>query len=132
MLQFKTTRIEHEFAQLAEKNPRLRGIIQLAAGFAELEFKKDVVLTSIYRSPEENADLYKATPGGPPAWTPHTQWQGVDLRSSIYTDAEIQRLLAFFNLFTVFGGKRRCASYHAIAGNVAHFHAQAGSAGTPS
>jgi hypothetical protein len=123
MITFKTARIELEFAQLKSKNETLHGIITLSADFARMEIKKDVVITSIYRSPEENKELYKDA-GGPPAWQPHTVWRGVDLRSTIYTDAELQKLLAFFNLFTVFGGQRKCASVHKIAGNQLHFHVQ--------
>jgi len=88
----------------------------------EQEFNKNLVITCLYRSPEENAALYKGAIE--PKWRPHTLWCGADLRSSIYTQDEIQKLLSFLNHFTVFSGQRKCASYHAIAGNVHHFHVQ--------
>lgn len=121
-MQFKTPRIREEFIDLTMKNDNLFKILTHADQYSQQEFKKEVVLTCIYRTPEENAALYASSVE--PAWRPHTAWCGADLRSTIYTDAEIQKLLSFLNHFTVYGGQRRCASYHTIAGNVFHFHVQ--------
>ena len=122
-IQFKTPRIEQEYNQLPLQNKKLYRIINLAAEYMDLEFGKPVMLTEVYRTPEENAALYKESVQ--PVWRPHTMWMGVDIRSSIYTDFEIQKLLEYLNLFTVFKGQRKTASYHKITGNALHFHVQA-------
>lgn len=126
MIKFKTDRIKDEFEKaLFIKNPKLFKLLDTAAQFVELEFKKDIVLTEIYRSEEEYKALY-AKAGAVPKSMPHAKWQSADLRSSIYTPREIERLLAFFNQFTFYGGQRKVAIYHAISGNVMHFHVQIG------
>lgn len=122
-MQWKTARIVAEWNQLPAQNKKLYTILSLADKFSQQEFNKELFITCILRTEAENAELYKDSVE--PDWRPHTLWMGADLRSSIYTDAEIQKLLSFFNLFTVFSGQRRCASYHIIPGNVFHFHVQA-------
>jgi hypothetical protein len=119
---FKTDRISKEWEELKTLNPRLRNILGQLTDYVDHEFKKQVVITCIYRSPEENAELYKDSVE--PAWRPHTLHCGADLRSSIYTPAEITKMLSFLNHFTVWKGQRKCAAFHAITGNVLHFHVQ--------
>jgi hypothetical protein len=124
-LKFKTTRIETEFKQLeAEKNKALAALVYSLATFVSLELNKDVVLTEVLRTQEEFDKLYAATPVAKrPKTSPHLFWRAVDIRSSIYTPDEIKRILAFLNAFRYIEG-RPVALYHAIAGNVAHFHIQ--------
>lgn len=122
-MKFKTPRLEKEFNTLIVNNFRLYRIVTAADLFSHAEFGKEVVLTEIFRNPEETALLYKDYPK-PPDWRPHENWMGVDLRSSIYTSREIERLLGFLNTFISFGGQRKTAVYHSISGNVAHFHVQ--------
>jgi hypothetical protein len=123
MILFKTPRLEAEFNQLPIQNPRLGRLLKLGSEFMDIEFGKNIVVTEIFRTPEENAALYKAA-GKEPDWRPHTMWMAADLRSSVFSQREIERLAAFFNQFTVFSGQRKCATYHAIKGNVEHFHIQ--------
>lgn len=123
----KDQRIADEWNVLPVHNKRLAMILNMVANYSTHEFSKELIITCIYRSPTENSALYAQSVE--PSWRPHTQWLAVDLRSSIYTDAEIQKLLSFLNSFTVFGGNRKCAIYHQIAGNAFHFHVQCDSAG---
>lgn len=95
--------------------------------YAEIEFGKPIVVTELSRTPAENTALYAATiaaGGKEPDWRPHTQWLAFDLRSSTFTDREIQKMLSVLNSITSFGGQRKTAVYHAIAGNTFHFHVQ--------
>lgn len=126
MLQFKTKRIESEYNELPVHNAKLKTLLDLAVQFVQLEFGKDVVVTEIYRSPEEYKALYAADPTRIPKSPPHTAWQAFDLRSSIYTADEIERLLQFFKCFRFYKGMRSVALYHKIAGNAFHFHVQYG------
>ena len=121
-IQYKEPRIQQEFMSLGENNPTLQRLLYLASEYAELEFGKPIVLTCIYRSPAENAALYSASVE--PTWKPHTLWLAADLRSSIYTPQEINKMLSVLNNVTVFGGQRKAAAYHEIAGNVYHYHIQ--------
>jgi hypothetical protein len=123
----KTQRIANELSQLPIHNPKLRMILDLAWQYVWIEFKKDLTVTELFRTPEENHALYLETiknGGKEPDWRPHTQWMAFDLRSSNLIPSEISKLLSFLNLITVFSGQRKCAVYHTIQGNVAHFHVQ--------
>jgi hypothetical protein len=124
-LKFKTDRIEKEFKELeAEKNKALAALVNMLSTFVSLELNKDVVLTEIYRTKEEFDMLYSHTPAERrPKTSPHLFWRAVDIRSKIYTDAEIKRILSFLNTFRYVEG-RPVGIYHAIAGNVSHFHIQ--------
>lgn len=125
MVQFKTDRIKDEYSQLHESNNRLWQLIYTLSQFTELEFNKDVVLTCIYRTEEENNALYAETPPEKrPPTSPHCSWKAVDLRSTIYTDTEITRMLEFLNCFRYQGGQRKVAIYHLINGNTWHMHIQ--------
>jgi uncharacterized protein YcbK (DUF882 family) len=124
-VQYKNTKIETEWNRLITENPKLGNIVETLNAFTNIEFGKQVVLTHIFRTPEEQKALYAQTPN-PPATSPHMRWEAVDIRSTSFNDKEIQKMLTFLNLFTVYGGQRKCAIYHEIAGNTWHFHVQCG------
>ena len=127
MLQFKTERIKTEWEnELEGKNAKLKRLVAILAEFVALELGKDVVLTEIFRSNEEYKALYASNPSAMPKRPPHTLWQAVDLRSSIYTDVEVKRILEFLKQFRFYAGQRSVGVYHQIAGNVMHFHVQYG------
>lgn len=123
-MQFKTDRIKSEFDQLNVKNPRLHALLIVLDQFAILELGHEITLTCILRTKEENDALYAATPVDQrPKNTPHCSWLAADLRSSDFTQDQINRLLALANQFK---WQRTVAICHAIAGNVMHFHVQYG------
>ena len=80
------------------------------------------MITSIYRTKEEHDALYKNTPNPPPG-SVHMAFEGVDIRSSDFSAADIERMLTFLNCFTFRNGKK-VALYHQVAGNAFHFHIQ--------
>lgn len=124
-MKFKTDREKNEFNDLCAKNPKLSNIVLCADIFARLNFGKEITLTHVLRTMEEHVALYSQTPPDKrPATSPHMRHEAVDLRSRDFTAEEIRRLVDFLNMFTVYGGQRRCAMHHAIAGNVNHFHIQ--------
>lgn len=123
-IQFKTTRQETDFGTLPTKNPKLYSITNALSIFVSVNFGKDVVITDVFRTKAEFDSLYSATPvASRPLDSPHLHWGAVDLRSSIYTDAEISSLVTFLNLFKNPSGKPTCL-YHKIAGGASHFHIQ--------
>lgn len=124
MAKFKDARIEKEYNELPVHNPRLAKLLRAAETFVELEFKKEIVYTSIFRTQAEHDALYAQTPPGlKPASSPHMFWEAADLRSTIFTDEEINRLLGFLNTFTFRNGKQ-VSICHAVAGGAMHFHIQ--------
>ncbi len=121
MIHYKTPRIEKEFNELPLRNKRLYILIQAASQYSEFEFKKEITITDLYRSPEENAKLY---PLGEPINKPHTLWEGADLRSIIYSAPQIYKMVTFLNMWTSFDGKRITAFCHTVPGGAPHFHVQ--------
>jgi len=117
MIKFKDPSIEKEWYQLPVQNKRLYKLILALEQFLDLEIKKDLVITEIYRDAATNT-----AQGGIPN-SPHLSWQAVDLRSSIYTNAEIERIKSFLNQFTFRNGKQVCV-YHAVTGGAFHMHIQ--------
>lgn len=123
--QFKTARIKDEYNQLPFRNKRLKNLLEFVNLYSQLAFGKPIMVTSIFRSQEEQDALYAQTPPDQkPPRSPHQDWCAADLRSSIYTPYEIDRLVAALNTIPVWGGQRKAALYHTIAGNVAHLHIQ--------
>ena len=124
-IEYKTKRIEDEFSrELFDRNRALYDLVNAAAVYTGYEFSKPLILTSVFRTPEEQGALYSHLPENQRPHSPHQDWKAVDLRSWAYTDDEINRLLRFLNTFTVMGGQRQVALYHEIPGNVKHFHIQ--------
>lgn len=124
MIKFKDTKLEREYNELPVHNARLYKLLSALNAFCELELSKDIVITHLYRTQAEHDSLYAKTPPAQrPGRSPHQDWNAVDLRSSVFNDAEIKRMLSFLNCFTYRAGKP-VAMYHAIAGNVFHYHIQ--------
>lgn len=123
MIDFKTDRVKSEYAELLKQNQRLYRLVECIAQFTDLEFKKPVFITSILRTEAEHKGLYKDVPN-PPPMSPHCYWRGVDLRSSIYTENEIQRIVKFANCFLFHGGAKVTALYHTLPNNALHLHIQ--------
>lgn len=124
MIQTKDQRVAKELAELPVHNARLAKLLSVLVTFVELELKKDIVVTSILRTQAEHDALYAATPPAQrPTSSPHMNWEAADLRSSTFTQPEIDRMVNFLNQFSFRNGKK-VAMCHAIAGGAMHFHIQ--------
>jgi len=125
-MNFKTDKLKKDYySGLYENNPRLVILLDGLNNFVFLEMGKRITITSIYRTQEEQDELYKEVPiDKRPARSPHQDWKAVDLRSSDFTNNEIKRIVAFCNQFKYQNGTRVTALYHTIAGNVNHLHIQ--------
>ena len=121
MIGFKNPRERSEYAELATKNPKLFDLLHDLVSYVQDTFKKDVVLTSVYRTAEEQAALY-AKAVHKVLKSDHMSWEAVDLRSSIYTKGEIDSIVAYLNTKYKNRDGRRVALYHSVPGNVPHFH----------
>ncbi len=123
-MRFKEPRQNQEFSELKTQNPRLYALMLSIDSFVTLEMKKDVCVTSIFRTEAEHKALYAQTPN-PPATSPHCFWEAVDLRSTDFTPTEIVRINGYANQFTFRNNKPVCL-YHQVTGGVFHFHFQYG------
>lgn len=122
-IEFKTDRIRTEYSQLGQKNKGLLDMLLDVASFCKEHYGKDIVITSIYRTPEENAALYIATPPDKrPTHAPHTTWQAFDLRSYTFEPEEIDAILAYTHQRYKNTDQRTSAFCHCIIGGAYHFH----------
>lgn len=123
-MRFKEQRESAEYTQLLAQNNRLWWLLSCIDVFCKFELHKDICITSVFRTPEEHKALYAATPN-PPVSSPHMFWEAADIRSSDFTQTEIDRMVKFANEFTFRNGKQ-VALYHQVSGNAYHFHIQYG------
>lgn len=122
---YKTLREQSEFNELATHNPKLFKICIMGDQFCQLEFGKELTITSVLRTQQEQDALYQNVPlEQRPKSSPHLVWQGVDFRSRDLSSREKERITEFLNQFIVYGGQRKCCFIHAIDGNVEHAHIQ--------
>lgn len=119
-MRFKTLEIQTQFNLLTQNNPKLKNVLNLLDQYTTHEFGKDICLTCIFRTMEEQEALYAPNPAPPSV---HTQWEGADVRSWDFDDDQIHKMLTFLNAFAFRNGKPS-ALYHTIPGNAPHFHIQ--------
>lgn len=123
MINFKTKKEEIEYAKLGGHNPTLKALIVDVGEFTQLMYGKPVVITSIFRYPEEQAELYKQSQVKVTK-SAHTAWRAVDLRSRTFTPEEIKRICEYLNLKYKNANGKPVAFCHKIDGNAEHFHLQ--------
>ena len=89
-MRFKTEIIKKEWKKLAEKNPFLYQLLKDIEDYSIDQFNLVPVVTCIYRSQEETKRIY-----GRYKPSVHEFWRGVDIRSWIYTDEQLEQLVNF-------------------------------------
>lgn len=100
-IEFKNNseRLTQEFIDLKSKNSELFNILVDCGNFSEANFKKNVVVTMIYRTQEEQDEIYKDDPKyiEKKFKSPHMFWQAFDLRSSSFEASEIKKIEDYLN-----------------------------------
>lgn len=93
------TRLKDEYSQLLSKNKELHDMITDICTYCKDAFTKDVVITMIYRSDEEQEAIYKDDPKYKVRKfkSPHQFWHSVDLRSRTFEATEIEKLVSYIN-----------------------------------
>lgn len=133
MLLSKTKEIGDEFQTLKTKNAALAQIILDLTDYVRVEFKKDVMMTMVFRTQQQQWDLYKKTDGVPKTkrTSPHMFWQAVDIRDWIYNEQEKKAIGKFLvdhydatNQMSKLGNGSRTCWLHKIKGQAMHFHIQ--------
>lgn len=107
MIRYKndSQRLVDEFNSLRIENNELWEMIQNnLVPYCESNFGKDVTITMIYRTQEEQDRIYKGKTNSrgvkyddKPWKSPHQFWHSVDLRSRDYTQAEIKQVNDYIN-----------------------------------
>lgn len=123
---FKTPREDREWSELVAGGYMIVPVVQYVAESSIRLFGKQVVVTGIVRTQQEQIALCKEL-GVPYYDTVHTLKRGVDIRSSIYTGDEIDILLETTNRQFEYGRGKKVAICHDV-GKGAHLHLQAPSA----
>ena len=123
-------RLQDEFVALVDKNKDLHELIVDTCAYCKAEFNKDIVITMLYRTQDEQDNLYKdSTKYKEKKFSsPHQYHHAVDLRSSTFTREEIDKLVDYLN--KVYNSKnyyKWTAKCHDIDGSgpqAEHFHIQ--------
>lgn len=115
-------RIKNELIELKTKNRELFDLIIDLYHYADHHFKKDVIITMIYRTQEEQESIYGP---GVKKKSPHQFWHAIDIRSRIYTQEEIDRMVSYLNgRYNGDNYYRWTTKVHEVGNHGMHFHIQ--------
>lgn len=120
-------RLTKELPILMKENKSLYDLLFDLAEYLKETFKKDLVITMIFRTDEEQAEIYKddAKYKAKPFKSPHQFWQATDIRSLIYTPEEIKSIEKYLN--DKYNGTNFyawTAKNHKVGAGQEHFHVQ--------
>ena len=126
---FKTPALNAEFTQLKQKNAPLAQLTLDLADFAQYEFRKDVIVTAVFRTKAEQERIYGK---GTKRVSPHMSWKAVDIRDRIYSKDEKTKIIEHLksnydasNLMTyIQAAKSKTVWLHAVGKHGMHFHIQ--------
>ena len=120
-------RLADEWQTLHSKNPALYSIIAHLAGFSGIALGRYLVITQIWRSQEEQKQIYGASTRRK---SPHQNWCAVDLRCKDLSENEraiLQHGLKKYdqlNKFRHMPSSSRTVWIHAVPDGGIHFHVQ--------
>lgn len=119
-------RLQDEFVALVDNNKDLHELIVDTCAYCKAEFNKDIVITMLYRTQEEQDEIYKdnAKYKEKKFKSPHQFNHAVDLRSSTFTKEEIDNLVNYLNkVYNSTNYYKFTAMCHDV-GHGDHFHIQ--------
>lgn len=119
-------RLTDELALLKAKNKPLYDLLFNLADWIKENIKKDIVVTAIYRSDDEQATIYKNDYKykTKPFKSPHQFWDAFDLRDNTFTKDEIPKIVKFINdTYNATNRYKWTAMDHSV-GLGFHFHVQ--------
>lgn len=92
-------RLTDELKTLVTKNKSLYNLLFNTADWVKENFKKDLVVTGIFRTDAEQAEIYKndAKFKKKSFRSPHQLWDAFDLRDSTFTKDEIKKIIDYLN-----------------------------------
>lgn len=120
-------RIKRELGDLRTKNKPLLKLILDLYHYVEDNFGKDVVITMIYRTDEEQDYLYRHSEryAKRPFKSPHQFYHAIDIRSWLYTKEEIKQMVDYLNSkYNQDNYYKWTTKVHEVGDNGMHFHIQ--------
>ena len=119
-------RLQDEHAELRTHNMDLYNILGELDVYAHEKYKKNIIITMIYRTAAEQDHLYRnsAKYAKKKFKSPHQFWHGVDIRSRTFTEAEIKHLVTWMNKKFKKGNYYKWVAKCHDIGSGMHFHIQ--------
>ena len=100
----ESQRLKDEYDELFRRNNELYRMLLDVADWVWYMFKKDLVVTMIRRTQEEQDRIYKGKRNSKgvlyetkPWKSPHQFWHAADLRSRVFTKDEIKQIEDYIN-----------------------------------
>ncbi len=126
IIEFKTLKQRNEWLD-RRLSIKLQGIVFAMANISYYIFDKPLVITEIYRTQKQQDKYYKNNPvyREKPWPSVHQHWRGIDIRTSNYTQAQIDILLNIANCiqYDPQREERKTAIYHDVNHGL-HLHVQ--------
>jgi len=99
MFKNDSERLKNEYNALIDKNKDLYDAINDLALFMRTKLNKSLIITMIYRTDEEQAEIYKNSPKykEKPFKSPHQFWQAWDTHSLDLSTAQISTIVDYLN-----------------------------------
>ena len=115
-------RIKEEIGDLKEENKPLLDLLLDLYHWLEDEYDQDVIVTMIYRTQEEQEEIYGK---GYKKKSPHQFFHAFDLRSRIYSEVQIKRIEDYLNSkYNSTNYYKWTAKNHKVGNGAFHFHVQ--------
>lgn len=118
---FKTDRIRKEFDKLTTKNWELRQLLVDLNEYTELTFKKNITITMIDRTQEEQDAIYRGTVRRGRSYDKipwkswHQFWIATDIRTRNFTIFEIKNIVNYLNrVYTGVNKRPKTATFHEV------------------
>lgn len=121
-MNFKTQKEYADWVQMCAGDYAIVPVVTYADNYARMFFTKHLTVTHIFRSDEEQRELYESR-GKEYRPSVHSHWRGVDIRVSTLTHSEREDLVGAVNARFSYGRGKVCAIDHDI-GAGAHIHLQ--------
>ena len=95
MLKFKSTQLKQQFYHLAQTDPRIRALAGELALWVEKLFDKELVITCVWRTPEEQKQIYGEAKASAHFCLP--QCRAVDIRAhqNYFTQLQLENMESF-------------------------------------
>lgn len=94
-----SSRLKNEYTQLIEKNTGLYDLINDISIYVKKTMNKDIVITMIFRTDQEQDEIYKDDPKYKikKFKSPHQFYHAIDLRSRDFSQSEIKQIEDYLN-----------------------------------
>lgn len=120
-------RLLSELDDLDKKNPELYDLILDLCEHVKSVYCKEVVITQIFRTQEEQDELYKDSEKykAKKFYSPHQFFHSIDLRSSTFEKSEIDGIVKYLNdKYNDKNYYKPTSMYHEVSNHGLHFHIQ--------